>query len=234
MNKINWNLEKAVWSDKIKSMIPRWSVLKQLEKNYLVKSSFIWFMLVPVFAKFLEKFGGLVVINFNSVNYTFNLSLPFSWQLFFYSACFFAAGSIVVKLFCPKVVMEHDNYKEFSEFGKSWPQINGYVIKLFYNNMSLQFPKQTREKVNSYLKIFHNTEFVENQNYSGDVVRFLQANRRSENENQAFWYVYTSANNHLILKRVFASVFYAFGFSLLIVVAIQNIKYVINASNIVG
>jgi hypothetical protein len=223
---------KDLYIDVFKEAIPKWSSLKGLENNKLVKSSFIWFMLVPVFSKLLGKLNETIIVTYNNHDYTLNFSLPFSWQIFFFAACFFTAGSVAVKLFCPNIIKEHTSFINFQESGKGWPQINGYIIDLYYDNFRMLFPEKHLDSVNNYLKYFHNKDFSKSKTYETEVVIFLETNRIGQDENYAYWYTYNGAESVGPIKRVIATIFYFIGFSLLSIVAYQNLLFVIEVSNI--
>jgi len=214
---------------KIINSIPKWTLLKSLEGNSIVRSAFVWLMIVPICARLFGSLNEHLVISYGEQDYTFHLSLPFSWQLFFYSACFYVLANLIVKFMCPSAIMEHRDYSSFSECGKSWPQINGYLIKMFYSNVSCSFEEKNKKPINGYLKIFH-SENITDEEYDNKVLKFLQLNRSGNDENQAYWYVRTVADGNSNIFRLLATIFYLFGFALFSIVALQNVIFVIKAT----
>lgn len=220
----------------INNLIPEWSVLKGLETNPIVKSAFIWFIIVPVCARIFGSLNDTLTFTYDEYEYVINLSLPFSWQIFFYSACAYAAGSLVVKLCCPSIIVDHNEYSSFQKSGQSWPQINGYLISLYYKNSKCEFQKKHRASLDAYLKFFHDWTAPTYKdkdkdkdiyiNYDQDTLLFLQRVQAGENENQAFWYVYGSSNSYFLRGRIIASLLYMVGFILFFIVVIQNVLFV--------
>jgi len=208
--------------------LPRWSVLKNLEANPIVKSSYFWFALVPVFAKIFEKIGNEIVVVYNFREYLFHLSLPFSWQILFFSSCFFVLGSIAFKLFCPHAITEHSGFKEFNEEGKGYPQINSYYIRSFYNRIKNEFSPSARDAVNSYLSHYHNLKFESDS----EIIKYLHQIQDLENLNKAYWFTYNTSNQHRLGYRCLVSLFYFLGFLLFSIVIFQNIKFVLLHSSI--
>ena len=213
--------------NKVKKMTPKWELLKNLENNPIVRSAFIWLIVVPISARLFGSLNEKLIINYRDIDYIFHLSLPFSWQLFFYSACFYTLANMVVKVWCPNIIMEHRDYSDFSGSGKSWPQIHGYLIKMFYSNEKFSFKKESKFSVTSYLKIYHPQYFKEELPDSS-LLKILQNMRTGEeDENQAYFYVRTIADRNALFFRFLASSLYFIGFVFFTYVAYQNVKFVI-------
>ena len=214
---------------KFQENIPKWTLLKDLEGNTIVRSAFIWFMIVPISARLFGSLNETLIINYGEIDYIFHLSLPFSWQMFFYSACFYVLANIVIKIMCPNIIIEHRDYLSFSESGKSWPQIHGYLIKMFYSNVTCSFKKENILKIMSYLTIYHPQNFNEMRPSDNEILKILQNMRTGkEDENQAYWHVRTVADRESKAFRLLASFFYFIGFLLFSVVVYDNVKFVIN------
>lgn len=100
---------------------PTWELLSLFGKSRLIKTSYIWFILIPILAKSIEKFKALVstgtfsnewIIFLNSI-----LALPFEWKYLYYSSVFFALATVLYAIFCPKLLQKFSNWSEAESEG---------------------------------------------------------------------------------------------------------------------
>ena len=68
--------------------VPTWSSLNSLGKSKTLKSSYIWIVVVPLVAKLFSKIESTIDFTLFGAKISVNLSLPFSWQMFYFSALF--------------------------------------------------------------------------------------------------------------------------------------------------
>lgn len=114
-----------------------WHDLSVLGQSKLVKSSYIWMILIPVIAnlaKHISTEAKLIIFNHE---FFINFSLPFSWKALYFAALSFALGSLVYQMFCPKIIKKYKDYSEFSNSGQRWEYLkNVYPNKnLYFQNM---------------------------------------------------------------------------------------------------
>ena len=95
-----------------------WSSLQILGQNRVVRSSYFWFIFVPIIARLLINMKDNVNITFWGDTWTINLTLPFSWQMFFYSSLFISAATLLFQLSCPTFIINFRNYADFENQGK--------------------------------------------------------------------------------------------------------------------
>lgn len=96
---------KALWTP------PLWPELNTLGQSKLLKNSWIWLLLVPISAKALEKVDEFRVPMLGP-DFVINATLPFSWQLLFFSSVAFFLANIVYLLKCPKIIQRYDRMSE--------------------------------------------------------------------------------------------------------------------------
>lgn len=113
-----------------------WVALKRLGNNRIVRSSQIWFFMIPIIVKFLSKINFPIEVNIEllSIDFVLNITLPFSWKLFYFSAVFFALGTFLYSIFCPHIVKYYADFDDFIKQEQSG-------IKLYNYFSNLTFPK---------------------------------------------------------------------------------------------
>lgn len=85
-----------------------WETLSGFGKNKVVKSSLVWVVITPIIAK---------VIFFINEEYCINIIMPFSWELFYYSAILFMIANFTYQYYCPRIIYENSSYSEFKNKG---------------------------------------------------------------------------------------------------------------------
>ncbi len=175
-----------------------WSLLKKIQKIRLVKGMYIWIFIVPLFAKTFEKVSDLVTVTIFGYTFDLQFELPFSWQLFYFSAVLFVLGNLVYYVFCPRLVNEHESFSDFSGSGKNMQQLSGYITEMNFDQTELmaivglpadQPPSET-EKEKGYQNMF--------------------------------WEVLKKADTINTRARVFVGAFYTLAILFIIIVFIQN------------
>lgn len=105
-----------------------WRSLHNYQQTKLIKSMYIWLIIVPLTVKVFSKFGDTLIVKFNDKLYTIVLELPFSWEWFFYAAIVFTAANIIVIWKCPTLIKENRNYADFQAQGKNYQYIRVYGL----------------------------------------------------------------------------------------------------------
>lgn len=200
----------------MRNIIPIWSDLKKVQSLRIVKSTYIWLMIVPIFSKFLSKIGDTLVFNINGIKYTLELSLPFSWQLFYLSAICFVIGNVVYLIIAPKIVKEFIDYGDFKTKGKRARDLDKYRPKehlkareaiTFAPNFEAQFAPPNDQKNESPNKEYNRTQL----------------------EKESFWSIYSRYDSSKNSLRTVCSFVYAIGITLFGIVMVQNICWTICA-----
>lgn len=113
-----------------KKIVMSWQDLRRLPNNKIIRSMGIWIIVVPVSAKILS----------NEYFLKFDLSLPFTWYCFFFSALCFSLGNLVFTLKCPIIVKENDSLDDFNREGKIKKHLIKYAEDISFDIDSVQHP----------------------------------------------------------------------------------------------
>jgi hypothetical protein len=104
---------------KILSLIPtRWSGIRRIQEIKLISSMYIWIFMVPIAAKVLSRVEEIVTVRIFDYQFEVFLTLPFSWNVFYFSAIFFALATLLHRLTGPRLILDHPTYASFREEGK--------------------------------------------------------------------------------------------------------------------
>jgi hypothetical protein len=203
--------------------------MRSLGDSRLVKSSFIWLLIVPVTARLLSSMDEVVNLTIFGSQINLTTSLPFSWQLLFGSACFFTIANIIYSICCPEILREYKNYSEFKEHGKTLLQINSAIKSMTWSNESKGVKKDYVLVLGSYFKNYccgGKAKSESELNKSFDSFDNIERANHAQVSNNAFYFTQTIADeyNGKAIKCCLFS--YSLGLLLISIIAIQNIVYV--------
>lgn len=124
----------------------KWSQLAQLGRNRIVKSSYIWLVLVPLVAKATSTLGSEVWIGGLEQGIRISTELPFSWRLLYYSAVLAALGNVFFALRCPDI-NKLRGFGQFESLGLGVRYLRGVVR---HNNLSSSISEESLAILQSY------------------------------------------------------------------------------------
>lgn len=114
---------------------PEWSQLYSISKNKYIKSSYFWFIAVPIAARLISVINSKGYLNWLGFC---QFELPFTWQLFYFGATFIAAGNLIYSARCPDILRSFKSYSDFNAKGQSGPQLlsiyKDYIVKVYYKD----------------------------------------------------------------------------------------------------
>lgn len=170
---------------------------------------YIWIFLVPVIARLFEQVGESAILTI--FNYTFEaqLTLPFSWVIFYFSAIFFAVANILFQIRCPQIVKDHSGYSDFAQSNKGVQHLDGY---LFQAGMNWEGLRQELAQQDFY---FEEIAEVTNSGSDDNLLRKM------------FWVIYNRAEKIRKTSKAITFSFYIIGFFLISIVVMQNVVFVI-------
>ena len=125
-------------------LIP-WSALGRLASVRVVSSMYIWLFVVPLIAKALSGSSAYAQLTIFGHPFTMNLRLPFSWQIFYFSAIAFSLANLLFYFRCPRIVKDHTSAAEFRGMGKGWGQLLDY-------RDDARYPEQDFKKLHDLVK----------------------------------------------------------------------------------
>ena len=102
-------------------------MLRTFENYKIVKSSYIWLLIVPLVSKVFSKIENTISFTIDEKIYEIDLVLPFSWNIFFIAALLFTVSNILFYLSAPNIVKHYKNYGDFNAQGKGIEQLKEYM-----------------------------------------------------------------------------------------------------------
>jgi hypothetical protein len=112
-------------------MINKWSFVQKLSRNKLLASSYIWLVIVPIFAKLLAQVESPIELTNIVAGLVIDFTLPFSWKAFYCAALLFSISGLVYSLCCPKLIQSVQSYGDFKQQG-----LNGFYLKEYAQELS--------------------------------------------------------------------------------------------------
>ncbi|MEI8645477.1 hypothetical protein P4S60_07665 [Pseudoalteromonas sp. Hal040] len=225
--------------------IPHWSFIKGMADIKLVKISYIWIIIVPILAKALNEVSDSIPITIGNVVINFNVALPFSWQLFFFSALTFSMAQFLYTVFCPEVIKKYKNVHEFREDGKTIIQLGTYLKALLLDRKARDYKTHSffsehldkqklriepKHVARAYLAHLKNRETNEVELTEASVFE-TQTNilyvLNTERYKAIFEFTSKIFDVQKPMLRVLILLFYLIGFLLSLLVLKQNIESVI-------
>jgi hypothetical protein len=214
--------------------IPRWSALRALGANRLFRLAPLWFVLVPLAAKailFLNEQGESLppLFRFHQIE------LPFSWQVFFYSAAFVSLGNVVYSMRCPRIVRNYLDYTQFKTEGRGDTEILSDLRTLVMRTSKAQAGKTQRKRALKALADAELTleEFRKDYTQTQAWAQGFSVPKKlsslaiaSGKEMGAFWAVRTYADTLNTFSRCIVTLAYAGGILLIVLVISQNVRAV--------
>lgn len=176
-----------------------WRTIARIGKSRAVHTSYFWLFAVPFLARGLSRIEHLLSFQVFGQRLVIELSLPFSWKVFYFASLFFGVGTLIYLLRCPRIVADHTDAAHFLGAGKGWDQLNEYASDVGRKPVS-----RVGYTASSY--------------GLGPLVESPEATY--------FWSIYYEALNARPVWLKFALVFYTVGFGFIAWLLWQNFLYV--------
>ena len=121
---------------------PNWELISLFGKNKFVKSSYFWFILIPILAKALQKLKALLATDTMSNEWIklidSLLTLPFEWKSLYYSSVMFAIATILYAIFCPKLLQKFRDWRDFFDKGHGLDGLTYYYSAWLKGNPKIK------------------------------------------------------------------------------------------------
>jgi hypothetical protein len=117
------------WQNRLLEVVA-WTQIRNLHKMRVFQQMYGWMFLVPVLARIVSKFPETVIFKFLDQELTFSITLPFSWEMFYYSSVSIVISNVIYQLFCPRLIKDHANPTSFIEERKGIPNLERYRVML--------------------------------------------------------------------------------------------------------
>ncbi len=98
---------------------PTWVDLRKVGNSKTIRFASGWIIVVPIAAKLLDKVEDNIVITVLSYPFHLHFKLPFRWTILFMTGLAFLLANIIYESFCPKLIKETNNYRDFSDQKRS-------------------------------------------------------------------------------------------------------------------
>ncbi|ELJ8483742.1 hypothetical protein RUK26_003377 [Vibrio cholerae] len=130
-----------------------WLVLSEIKRSKIVSSMLVWMLITPILAKVLGSVNA-INLSFIDTDGAFTLSLPFSWQVFFFCALFFTIANLIFSFKCPTLISKYQNYSQFQEqddslyllIGQLNDHLNGPIVRDNFLEIGVIVSKYTPSK----------------------------------------------------------------------------------------
>jgi len=99
--------------------VPRWEEFKSFFQLKFVIYLITWFTLIPIIVNLLSKAPKELKLTFAKPELIIPMSLPFSWEIMWFSSLSFFIAYILYILAIPKFVRKYNNYKDYEKYGHS-------------------------------------------------------------------------------------------------------------------
>jgi hypothetical protein len=183
-------------------MINKWSVVQKLSRNKLLASSYVWLIIVPIFAKLLAQVESPIELTNIAAGLVIDLTLPFSWKVFYCAAVLFSVGGLVYSLSCPKLIQTVQSYGDFKQQG-----LNGFYLKEYAQGLTdFEYEHNARMAVDAFPR---------------------QADELEPNLSEGFQQLYSYEDSRRSLAIFACLILYSLGLALMTWVLIDNAHYVL-------
>lgn len=155
-------------------MAINWEVVNKLGKNRLLRTSYIWLILVPPLAKLLSTIRSPLDFSQYVPGLIINLSLPFSWQTFYFSAVIISTAGVIYFLRCPEIVKSFSTFAEFKAEGRDLNYLKKYAEKIGQEIPFLKEPTIESSRIDYYMSkgFWQLFDYEKQQNQWAVVISF--------------------------------------------------------------
>lgn len=204
-------------------MVIRWSAFNKLGRSKIVRSSYYWAIFVPIAAKVLSAIPINHKLNIPSSSVSLVLGVPFTWELLYYSAVFFALGTLLYHVCCPEIVKAYDKYSDFSAEGKGSADLLCIVF-----GVSADQTQKIAGALTDQQRLEVVQRFCGKQQIVMEDVMNMRINTIGiSDEVRAFSFIRNCADFQRPWHRATILILYAFGFILFGYVMLQNLWSVV-------
>jgi len=208
----------------------RWSDVRALGQNRLVRSSFVWIAIVPAAARIALSLKERVTDPPWAKGMVESLHLPFSWQLLFWAAVCFTFGTVVYDRRCPAIVRDHADLGSFQRAGMGTGHALDYAEEVagpkLLDNKEPNQPTYRRRVGSMYIVTRPHPQFDEGRDEFAEVDPDGSIGI-GLTDDSAFWRTMHAADSHRPRWLRATVALYAVGVGLAVFVFLQNVWWVL-------
>jgi hypothetical protein len=219
--------------------LPRWSGLRTIGNSRFAKSSYFWFLFIPVAARSITAFEAHVLPHIGGANWGHVISLPFSWRVLYLGSLFFAAGTLVFTLGCPPIVRDYIDFRDFDTKGVSPFKLTDWFTGFLYdyprrddadmtmnNGQMVALGMFTATAFNQQLEDAIPNDLPDRTNYEDIAGALYDLPIPTERVRDTFQLVFDEADTASERSRITCGICYMLGITALAIVGAQNILFV--------
>ncbi len=210
----------------------RWSLIRGLGKNRIVRSSYVWMVGVPIAARLVHALKERVVEGGWARQVVESLHLPFAWQLLFWASVLWAVATVLFDLRCPGIIRDYADWGEFEAAGRDDKHLLRLAEQVAEDKETVRGSNTTPDPV---VRRLGRSACIDYHPYTATFfefkwIYFEEGNLRLGNDletRNAFWHVWSAAESKRRCAMVASLVAYIVGGVLVVLVFVQNIAWVL-------
>ena len=195
-----------------------------MQNHKVVQSTYIWLFILPIVAKFLSKVESPLSFTINDEIVKLDMTLPFAWQIFYFSAVLFTIANVIYFFYCPKIIKENKNLGDFHSQQKNSSHLKNYMNEEQSSKWGedvIDIMKNTRSKMHNFVKEKPSQILI-----SKELDRITK-NNLAERQDYFFWEIYNDANLNFKYARILALILYLVAGLMFSYILLKNMCYVI-------
>lgn len=220
--------------------IPRWSSIALLGNNRLLRTAYVWLIIVPLLTRIFSTTGSTVDLHIFGHMFRLNTVLPFSWKVFFYGALFTSTGHAIYALACPSLIKSYKSLIDFTSVGKGSTQLmqeyTTFLSRIFSSSKADDLQRNLESlyreccEQDSKIEAF----FTKSLDRTSEYDRWSLAITSSELKlkesklGDAFWHVFQHLDSSYLILRILTCIFFLMAIVCFGHVTVQNIIFVIS------
>ena len=198
-----------------KGVIWTWDTIKGFGEAKALKASYVFLIMVPLAARFLDGGPNKLLFNFHGNQFVFNLTVPFSWTVLYVSAILASIAGVMYEMICPKLVKDYSNFAAFENAHRDGSHLNSSIDWLSMLPLDTDLDEKIRR-----MKDLYNSDPIDNAR----VIESLTGEMKTRPKD--FYFVRDASNLALPLSRLTISIAYFVAFLCLGYVLLENVYYV--------
>ena len=207
----------------------KWTELQRFVSGKHVTIGTAILIIIPLLAKLILEYDGMEISFLKKI--LGKITIPFNWALLYFGFVLMYASSILVRLFCPRLIFEFKNFSDFRDQGVGSDVVLGELTKYEKRNRGNQQIFQDALHVNArnylqgrYSTLVHRANnAISNPNISVDPAGLEVI---GEMLKETFSYVRELWDNEKTLINFIVLFILMLSWSIFIFIFYQNIKYV--------
>ncbi len=205
-----------------------WLSISEIGNSRVVRSMLIWMIITPVLAK---AFSSVNSVNFSifKTDQAIILSLPFSWQVFFFCALSFTIANIIFLIKCPPLIRKYNNYADFEGKDNSLY----LLVNHFNDHVTDKMVRDNCVEIGVIVSKYSPSSIVAREWTSDDTSEInwrkeIDSLKHASASNKADLF----ASLRIVLSKLYPTwtkiclTFYGLGFLGIAIVILQNVAYV--------